>query len=94
MKLDLRIIRNKAGLSQTELAKMFKTSHTQIARMEKNPEKVSYENIMKWYQFCGVKASSMIMPILHVISNMDNEEERMKEAKTITKFFEPYLKVA
>lgn len=94
MKLDLRILRKKAELSQSDLAKKFNTSHTQIARMERNPEKVSYENIMKWYEFCNVETSFMVMPILHIINNIDNEDIRRKEAQAITRFFEPYLNAA
>jgi DNA-binding XRE family transcriptional regulator len=53
LRIQLAMLRKKAGLTQSELAKKMNIAQPRIAEVERNPEKVAFGRILAYVQATG-----------------------------------------
>ncbi|MEB3355960.1 MAG: dynamin family protein [Synechococcales bacterium] len=60
MNIDLRSAREKAGLSQSELAVMLQLSQAQISRYEQDPGSIPTQLLLRWAQALGTDINALL----------------------------------
>ena len=55
--IDLARLRQKARISQSDMAERLGLSQSQVSRYEQDPEEVPYRVIRKWFALCGFVSS-------------------------------------
>ncbi len=73
--IDLAKLREKAKISQSDMAERLGLSQSQVSRYEQDPEEVPYRVIRKWFALCGFVSSTQG---LDVGNPFDEIQGRMK----------------
>jgi len=71
MNIDFRGYREKARLSQAEVANMLELSQAQVSRYEQSPEAVPMGLAVKWLQILGVDLATAMSEVVTTRQGID-----------------------